>query len=358
MALGLSLILTPACQKLAQVAGFLDVPKGEQHKLHAKSTPLLGGVAMFLSWMLTILAGFAAVRFILPQNAIHGILSGIAGMHLVSGEFMTIGLCALGALALGTWDDKKALPAGKKLIGQIVIAVLTVTFGGVHITLFMDLPVITWAISAFWIIFIFNSINFFDNMDGLAVGTASIAFLFFTAAAIVNEQYFVACLGACCAGSSIGFWFFNHSPASIFMGDGGSHFLGYMLAVVSAKVTYFNPDITVSHLSILIPLFILAVPIFDTLAVVVIRLYHHKPIYVGDHNHISHRFLHMGMTRKRSVLLVHILCLIAGLGAMPILWGDEKSCILLLTQGCAILLLLTLIQYSGSNREEASNGTR
>ena len=139
------------------------------------------------------------------------------------------------------------------------------------------------------------------------------------------------------------------------MGDGGSHFLGYMLAVISAKVTYFNPLVSESRLSILIPLFILAVPIFDTLAVVVIRLLNHKPIYVGDHNHISHRFLHMGMSRKRAVLLVHLLCLIAGLGAMPLLWGDERSCLILIAQGVTILLMLTLIQYSGTiqNKQQA-----
>ena len=104
-----------------------------------------------------------------------------------------------------------------------------------------------------------------------------------------------------------------------------------------------------------IPLFILAVPIFDTLAVVVIRLLNHKPIYVGDHNHISHRFLHMGMSRKRAVLLVHLLCLIAGLGAMPLLWGDERSCLILIAQGVTILLMLTLIQYSGTiqNKQQA-----
>ncbi|MBP3394738.1 MAG: hypothetical protein J6M38_09475, partial [Lentisphaeria bacterium] len=135
----------------------------------------------------------------------------------------------------------------------------------------------------------------------------------------------------------------------------GSHFLGYMLAVISAKVTYFNPLVSESRLSILIPLFILAVPIFDTLAVVVIRLLNHKPIYVGDHNHISHRFLHMGMSRKRAVLLVHLLCLIAGLGAMPLLWGDERSCLILIAQGVTILLMLTLIQYSGTiqNKQQA-----
>ena len=139
------------------------------------------------------------------------------------------------------------------------------------------------------------------------------------------------------------------------MGDGGSHFLGYMLAVISAKVTYFNPLVSESRLSILIPLFILAVPIFDTLAVIVIRLLNHKPIYVGDHNHISHRFLHMGMSRKRAVLLVHLLCLIAGLGAMPLLWGDERSCLILIAQGVTILLMLTLIQYSGTiqNKQQA-----
>ena len=139
------------------------------------------------------------------------------------------------------------------------------------------------------------------------------------------------------------------------MGDGGSHFLGYMLAVISAKVTYFNPLVSESRLSTLIPLFILAVPIFDTLAVVVIRLLNHKPIYVGDHNHISHRFLHMGMSRKRAVLLVHLLCLIAGLGAMPLLWGDERSCLILIAQGVTILLMLTLIQYSGTiqNKQQA-----
>ena len=128
-----------------------------------------------------------------------------------------------------------------------------------------------------------------------------------------------------------------------------------LLAVISARVTYFNPEISASRLSVLIPVFILAVPIFDTFAVVVIRLLNHKPIYVGDHNHISHRFHHMGMTRKRAVLLVHLLCLIAGLGALPLLWGDERVCFILLAQGAAILLLLTSLQYSGNLNNDQQN---
>ena len=346
MALALSLIFTPLCQLLAGKTGFLDIPKHEQHKLHAKSTPLLGGLAMFGAWFLTSCAALTAAGCFLPA-ATENLLRGIEGLTAIRKEIITVGICAAASVAMGTIDDKYALSARTKLIGQILIAVATITFGGVRISLFFNHPVICWTISVFWIVFLFNAINFFDNMDGLACGTAAIAFLFFTAAAIVNGQYFVACLGACSAGTAIGFWFFNHSPASIFMGDGGSHLLGYLLAVISARVTYYNPEISASRLTVLIPLFILAVPIFDTFAVVVIRLLNHKPIYVGDHNHISHRFFHMGMTRKRAVLLVHLLCLISGLGAMPLLWGDERSCFILLAQGITILLLLTILQYSG-----------
>ena len=354
LSLGSSLIFTPLCQILAGRTGFLDVPKHEQHKLHGKATPLLGGLAMFCAWFLTCGAALIAAGYFLPADTSGSLVREVAGIPLVRKELIVVVCCAFASMVLGTIDDRVSMSAGIKLLGQILIAVITVTFGGVHITLFLDIPWLSWAVSVFWIIFLFNAINFFDNMDGLACGTAAIAFIFFTTAAIINGQYFVACLGACSAGAAIGFWFYNHSPASIFMGDGGSHFLAYILAVISARVTYYNPEIAASRLSVLIPLFILAVPIFDTFAVVVIRLLNHKPIYVGDHNHISHRFLHMGMTRKRAVLLVHLLCLISGLGALPLLWGDERVSMILLAQGITIFLLMTIVQYS-SNSDPNSN---
>ena len=355
MALGLALIFTPLCQILAVKAGFLDIPKHEQHKLHGKSTPLLGGLAMYGAWIMTCGAALIAAGYFLPAGSSNNLILEVAGIPLVGKELAVAVGCASAAVLLGTVDDKYSLPAWVKLAGQIAIAAVTVTFGGVHITLFVRAAWFGWIVSVFWIVFMFNAINFFDNMDGLACGTAAIAFVFFTTAAIINGQYFVACLGSCCAGTAIGFWFYNHSPASIFMGDGGSHFLAYLLAVISARVTYFNPEISASRLSVLIPVFILAVPIFDTFAVVVIRLLNHKPIYVGDHNHISHRFHHMGMTRKRAVLLVHLLCLIAGLGALPLLWGDERVCFILLAQGATILLLLTILQYSGNLNNDQQN---
>ncbi|MBO5725066.1 MAG: undecaprenyl/decaprenyl-phosphate alpha-N-acetylglucosaminyl 1-phosphate transferase [Lentisphaeria bacterium] len=345
MALALAVIFTPLCQILAQKTAFLDIPANEQHKQHKKATPLLGGVAMFLAWVLTVGGGIAAGRYFLPPPIAESLRQNVM-------SFAMLPLCALLCVALGTYDDKYAISAGKKLIGQILIAVLAVWLGGIRLSLFINHSLISGAITVFWFIFIFNAINFFDNMDGLACGTATIAFFFFTVAAMVNGQYFVACLGASCVGASAGFWFYNHSPASIFMGDGGSHFLAFLLAVISAKVTYYNGSCSASELIILTPLFILAVPIFDAFAVVLIRLKNKKKIYVGDHNHISHRFHHMGMDRKQAVLLVHLLCLISGLGALPLLWGDLRTCFVLLIQGVVIFLLLSLLQSFGRRDTE------
>jgi UDP-GlcNAc:undecaprenyl-phosphate GlcNAc-1-phosphate transferase len=117
-------------------------------------------------------------------------------------------------------------------------------------------------------------------------------------------------------------------------------------------LSYYNPGVSTTHLTVLIPLFILAIPLFDTLAVVVIRLRNGKPVYVGDHNHISHRFLHMGMTRKQAVLLVHLSALVSGLGVLPLLWGDEKTCFVLLIQGATFLLLISILQCVAGGRQE------
>ena len=343
----LALAAVPVCRVVARRTGFLDVPKTENHKLHKNATPLLGGAAMFFAWAVTIAAGFIAAHFA------HKICAGLdfsrfmPGMIYSMKETAVIILCAFAATLLGLFDDRHPLKAHTKFGGQFIIALAAVIFGGLRITLFIDTPFITIPVTVFWMLFIMNAMNFFDNMDGLAAGTACTAFVFFTLAAVVNEQYFVALLGSCSAGATAGFWIFNTAPASIFMGDSGSHFIGFLIGVISTKVTYYNPGIATTKFAVLIPLFILAVPIFDTFAVTVIRLVNHKPVYIGDHNHISHRFLHMGMSRKRAVQTVHLLALVCGLGAMPLLWGDMKTCTILFLQGGVLFLIMTLIQYAG-----------
>ena len=143
----------------------------------------------------------------------------------------------------------------------------------------------------------------------------------------------------------MGFWIFNHSPASIFMGDSGSHFIGYFAAVVSASVTYFNFSGSLTKFPILVPFFVLALPLFDTLMVCIIRYRLGKPFWVGDHNHISHRFVRMGLTRKYAVMMVHIMALLIGLGAFPLMWGDFKIAAIMVVQILLLLLLVTILQF-------------
>ncbi len=351
----ISLPVVPLCRVLARRTGIMDVPKSEGHKLHGKATPLLGGVAILIAWLVPILAGSLAL-IVAPHISDFPLKQAMkeptifpeeltGGFRNISTELAMICVCAVAAVVLGVIDDKHAMRASFKFAGQFLIAFAMVFFGGLHITVFISSPFLTVPISVFWIVFIMNAMNFFDNMDGLSVGTAAIAFLFFTVAAWFNGQFFVAALSACSAGACCGFWLFNKAPASIFMGDAGSHLVGFLLAVVSARVTYYNPGVAAGKYAILIPFFILAVPIFDAFAVVLIRLHNHKPFYVGDHNHISHRFVRMGLTRPQSVRIIHLLSIVAGLGAIPLLWGDARTCFVLLAQGAVILLILTLLQF-------------
>ena len=343
----IGLFLTPLCQFLAKKFDFMDRPNSQGHKGHQKATPLLGGLAIFTTWVLTITIGLLTIKYINPREfGIPIIVKNIPGAFTVTPQIIVIIVAAFLAMLLGLIDDKWAMSAKLKLVGQITISVIVVLWGGVHLTFFIPNPIISGIITVFWIVLIINAINFFDNMDGLAAGVATIALAFFTLAATVNQQYFVASLGAAATGSALAFWFFNHNPASIFMGDSGSHFLGYILAILSIKVTYYQPNISSTHFPILFPLFILAIPLFDTLAVVVIRLYKKQPIYVGDHNHISHRFLHMGMSRKSAVFMVHLLSLIISLSVFPMLWGDERTIIISLIQAGTILILISTLQYS------------
>lgn len=343
-----ALLLTVLCRHLAKLTGFMDRPQAQAHKGHREPIPLLGGVAICTAWLAVIAIGWLASRTLgAGTNLAPHVATKLGGLGHVTREMIVLAAGAVLATLIGLWDDRFNMSARAKLAGQFIVAILAVTWGGAEITIFINQPIICWGISVFWFLLVMNAINFFDNMDGLAVGTATIAFAFFTIAAATQGQYFVAALGAACTGSALGFWFFNHTPATIFMGDSGSHFLGYTLALMGVMVNYYRPDLPGTRCSILIPCFILAIPVFDVAAVVVIRLRQGQPIYIGDHNHISHRFLRMGMTRAQAVTMVHLLAICIGLSVLPLIWGDTRTTVVCLLQACAILLLVSLLQIRG-----------
>ena len=346
VSLVLALVLTPLCIRLAHRTGFLDIPACEQHKQHKKATPLLGGLAMYLAFGITFLLGGAGWYFFGDSLPYQNVQSMIDGLFIVKSQVLVLFFCITATMLLGLYDDKYSMKAWKKLIGQIVISLAVVLWGGASITIFLPWQWISVPLTVFWFVLIFNAINFFDNMDGLAAGTAFIAFVFFMIAGIVNGQHLVSVLSAAAAGSALGFWRYNKNPAKLFMGDSGSHFLAFLIAYISTKTTYFTPGVSSTKLNILIPLFILAIPLLDTMTVVLIRLKNHKPIYIGDHNHISHRFWHMGMSRPQAINMVHFLSVIAGLGALPLLRGDLFTSILLVIQGLVIYLMICFLQYT------------
>ncbi len=344
-ALIISLIMTPACRQVAFFFNILDQPAVQNHKRHSKAIPLLGGMALCFSWLTTIAIGILISRtYLMAGHLDKSVISEIHGTSNVSKELISLCLGAVLITLFGLYDDVCNMKAKTKFAGQFVVAVIAATWGGAKVSIFLANPILSWAISVFWILVIMNAINFFDNMDGLAIGTGTIAFVFFAIIAAINGQHFVAVFGATMAGAAFGFWFYNCSPATIFMGDSGSHLLGYNLAILGCLVTYYNPSLSYTKIPILIPLFILAIPLYDLCAVVIIRWRNSKPFYIGDHNHLSHRFVKMGLSRPNAVKAVHLMVLAIGLSSLPLIWGDLKTTVICVIQATTILMLVSLLQ--------------
>ena len=339
-----SLVLTPLMGKVAEKLDFMDRPQKEAHKLHSKATPLLGGMAIYLTWGICATVGIIMLLSGVLDNIVPAAAEVANGIRNVSTRFIWFFAAASGAMLLGLLDDKFALKASQKFAGQFIIALVAVFPADFHFTLFIEAPLISNLLSVFWFLLVMNSVNFFDNMDGLAVGTSVIAFVFFALTSAWQGQYLVAALSALSAGSAAGFWVYNSNPASIFLGDSGSHLLGFLLATLAVSVTYYTPETGGTPLAVLMPLFILAAPLFDTAAVVAIRTRNRKPFWIGDHNHISHRFEKMGMSRKRAVACVHLLAIIIALSVWPLLWAERETGWILLTQALLILLLVSVLQ--------------
>ena len=345
-------ITTPLCRSLSWRWGFVDKPLGQAHKKHDDATPLLGGAAMIIGWLATVYSGLLAARLLLP--ALPDELRTMLVEANTREVWSLLAVISLGAVFLGivgVVDDRRPMGPLIKLACQLVLCGIVALFPKLQITLFWQGGVMKWLITLGWFIFVVNAFNFFDNMDGLAAGVAFIASLLFAVVGALRGQVFVTALGACTAGTALGFLLYNRNPASIFMGDAGSHFLGYLLAAQGALTKFYMDEASPTVAPVFIPVFILALPIFDTFAVIVIRLRQGRPIYSGDHNHISHRFLRLGVSRRTAVFLVHLLALALGLGGVAMLWLPLNGVVLIFVQAGAILTLVSILQCTNGEEE-------
>lgn len=299
---------TPVARRLALRTGFLDAPNAR--KIHASPIPRLGGVAMYVAFILALI--LFADRFYVPQMI--GIVVGATWVSF-----------------LGLWDDRVGLHAGLKLIGQIGGALILVIIG-VTVELIPH-PLVNAAITVVWIVGITNAINLLDNMDGLAGGVAAIAATFFLLIAALNGQYLVGALSAALLGAAIGFLVYNFNPARIFMGDAGSLFIGFMLAAVGIKLRFLHLPVTATWF---IPILVLGLPIFDTTLVFVSRLRRGlNPLTHPGTDHTSHRLVARGLTRREAVLTLYLVAGALGVAAMFCTQGNITTNYLVLAMVAA-----------------------
>jgi UDP-GlcNAc:undecaprenyl-phosphate GlcNAc-1-phosphate transferase len=232
-------------------------------------------------------------------------------------QFASILIGASWVSFLGIWDDRWGLRPILKLAGQIVAAIILIVTGVQ--AQFLPYDVLNWVITVLWVVGLTNAINFLDNMDGLSGGIVAIASAFFLLIAIQNGQYLVGALSAALLGASVGFLVYNFNPASIFMGDTGSLFLGFMLAALGIKLRFPNNTDAVTWM---VPVIVLGVPIFDTTLVVVSRLRRGLHPVTPGKDHSSHRLVRLGFTPREAVMVLYLVGGMLGMLAVFVTQAD------------------------------------
>ena len=213
-------------------------------------------------------------------------------------------------VVLGWIDDRHELKPSIKFGGQLLITFL-VAASGVRITLFIPSVIFSYAITMLWMLTLINALNFMDNMNGLCAGVGAIAAAWTAAIAAIHGQYLVALIALAIGGALLGFLPYNFPKASSFLGDAGSHLVGFLLAVL-AVLPHFYSETNPQPLAVISPLLILGVPLIDLVWVVIIRWRIGQPFWIGDNNHMSHRLNKRGFTRPVSVMILWGLGIVLG----------------------------------------------
>jgi UDP-GlcNAc:undecaprenyl-phosphate GlcNAc-1-phosphate transferase len=310
VALVFSLLLTPLMSRLAGKWGFVD--RGS--KSGGSGTPVMGGVAVFLGFAAAIVAGMLIFPVLPGESIADTPLSwrSICILVLASGFLMAL---------TGFLDDRFELsPRTKLLLHSAVVLIAGALFvvNGAQVHLFLEGDHIAWLaapITLVWLLGITNSVNLLDHADGVTAGVSAISALFFAALNVMHGNPAVAFISVALAGASIGFLFYNFPPASTFMGDCGSNFLGFMLGIIAVLGVY-TPRGSIPYLSVLSPLLIVAVPLVDTVMVLVYRKKHGFPLFQGDKNHLAHRLMRMGYSKRTTVFMLYIFSVILGTTAL------------------------------------------
>lgn len=301
-----ALLTLPLWRKWSLRANLVDDPG--QRKIHDRPIPLAGGFAVLTGILLPILLGAVCIKSGIVKISSSSLLA--YGLERRGPELATIAFGAVAITLLGWLDDKFELKPLPKFTGQFFIALL-VTIASKRITLFVHSEIFSYSITILWLLLVINAFNFMDNMNGLCAGIGAIGAFFFGLIAGADGEYLVATMEFLMCGALLGFLPWNFPDARAFLGDAGSHLVGYLLAVM-AILPHFYSRQNPHPLAVLSPLLVLAIPLVDLAQVVINRTLNRKPFWIGDTNHLSHWLVRQGLTRSQAVLLLWLIAVMVG----------------------------------------------
>ncbi|MHC4060237.1 MAG: MraY family glycosyltransferase [Planctomycetota bacterium] len=343
--------LTGLVKSLAQRVGFVSRPV--RNRFGTRTVPLGGGIAIFATLTTVIIGSALAIRFLL----VPGRLAWLAESASIDpadflgkmGQLVVILISVLILFVLGIWDDKKHLGPVFKLVVQFAAAIAAAAFADVRVELFIESRIVTSLLSAVWIVLIINAFNFLDNMDGLAAGIAVIAGSILFTAAAVSGQVFVGGLAIVFVGTLLGFLVFNFPPAKIFMGDAGSLVVGFFVALLTLRTTYYHEAQSGQWYPVFLPALVMAVPLYDFISVTLLRISQGKSPFVGDTQHFSHRLRKRGLTDTQTVLTLYLATLCTGLGATFLYQVNLAGAILIFVQTFMVLAIIAVLETATKN---------
>ena len=349
-AFAISFFATPLTRRIARRTGMLDRPGG--HKAHGRAVPLLGGCAIFAAVGGPVLAAAALAalwgRFGAPAWLGESLARHVSG----AAEKVPMALGILGGAAalhvMGLIDDRRHLGPWTKLAGQFIVAGAVAGLGGVRVLTVAGAAGST-AVTTVWLVAAINAFNFLDNMDGLSAGVAAICAAGLLGVSAAMGQVFVSAWLCLLLGALLGFLPHNFPPARSFMGDAGSLVIGYFLGVLTCLTTFVAPGRTYYLYGIFVPLVLMAVPLYDTLSVIILRLRVGASPMAADRRHFSHRLVRRGMTPRAAVLTIY-LCTAVTVASASLLAvvTSTVAAILLFAQAAAVILIVAVVESGGS----------
>jgi UDP-GlcNAc:undecaprenyl-phosphate/decaprenyl-phosphate GlcNAc-1-phosphate transferase len=277
-------LLTPFMRKIALATDVVDKPN-TTHKSHKQPVPYLGGVAIIVGIILVAYSTSLVSNF---TSSTFWLATSVLAPALVLG-------------IIGLWDDMKNLPPLPRFVAQTIAGLFTafILIATDNVGNPTGSEIFDSVITIIWVVGICNSINFFDNLDGGAAGTVAVSSTALAFLALNGDQYLIAALATVTAGATMGFLIWNKSPARIYMGDAGALFLGVLLATLTLRL---NPDSETQIGSYFTPIFLLAVPILDTSVAVISRLKRNISPFQGGQDHLSHRLIRAGLSRRQAAV--------------------------------------------------------